>query len=109
MPFREISTTPTLDTPARVLRGTQWKHCVDHRLDLANQKRGDFKETFNMGKFTDKEYQQKLPPILTSHWTEIQQFQEECHSVTLKVLTLFGLALNVSAHCCAFELTAVTA
>ena len=48
-----------------------------------------------MGKFADKEFQQKLPPILTSHWTEIQQFQQECHTVTMKVLTLFGLALNV--------------
>ena len=68
---------------------------VDDRLDVAHQKRGDFKETFNMGKFTDKEFQQKLPPILTSHWTEIQQFQQKCHTVTMKVLTLFGLALNV--------------
>jgi isopenicillin N synthase-like dioxygenase len=65
------------------------------RLDIANQKRGDFKETFNMGKFADLEYQQKLPPILTSHWSEIQHFQKECHTVTLKVLTLFALALNV--------------
>jgi hypothetical protein len=49
-----------------------------------------------MGKFADKEYQQDLlPPILKSHWTEIQQFQQECHAVTMKVLTLFGLALNV--------------
>ena len=49
-----------------------------------------------MGKFTDKEYQQKLPPIITSHWSEIQGFQQECHTVTMKVLTLFALALNVS-------------
>jgi hypothetical protein len=48
-----------------------------------------------MGKFTDPVYQQKLPPILTSHWSEIQEFQKECYTVTLKVLTLFGLALNV--------------
>jgi len=65
-------------------------------LDFATQKRGDFKETFNMGKFTDKEYKQNLPPILTSRWSEIQDFQKECHALTLKVLTLFGLALNVS-------------
>jgi len=69
--------------------------CSDERLDVANQARGDFKETFNMGKFTDSSYQQKLPPILTSHWPEIQEFQKECHTVTLKVLTLFALALNV--------------
>ena len=86
----------TLDTRGRTLRGILWMNAIDCRLDVANQKRGDFKETFNMGKFTDKEYQQKLPPILTSHWSEIQQFQQECHTVTMKVLTLFGLALNVS-------------
>ena len=65
------------------------------RLDVAKQIRGDFKETFNMGKFADDEYQQNLPPVLTTHWPEIQQFQKQCHTVTLKVLTLFALALNV--------------
>ena len=68
---------------------------VDDRLDVANQIRGDFKETFNMGKFADPEYKQKLPPLLMSHWSEIQGFQKQCHIVTLKVLTLFALALNV--------------
>ena len=48
-----------------------------------------------MGKFAEPEYQQKLPPILMKHWTEIQGFQQQCYSVTMKVLTLFGLALNV--------------
>lgn len=69
--------------------------CSNNRLDVANQVRGDFKETFNMSKFTDPTYQQTLPPILTSHWSEIQEFQKECYTVTLKVLTLFALALNV--------------
>jgi isopenicillin N synthase-like dioxygenase len=50
-----------------------------------------------MGKFADAAYQQKLPPILTSHWNEIQSFQKECYTVTLKVLTLFALALDVSS------------
>ena len=72
--------------------------CSDDRLDIPNQVRGDFKETFNMGKFTDPTYQQNLPPILTSHWPEIQEFQKECHTVTLKVLTLFALALNVFSN-----------
>jgi hypothetical protein len=68
---------------------------LHRRLDVVNQARGDFKETFNMGKFADPEYQQNLPPILLKHWTEIKGFQQQCHVVTLKVLTLFGLALNV--------------
>lgn len=67
-------------------------HC---RLDIANQKRGDFKETFNMGKFADATYQQNLPPIITSYWPEIQAFQKRCHNLSLRVLTLFALALNV--------------
>jgi isopenicillin N synthase-like dioxygenase len=61
-----------------------------------NQVRGDFKETFNMGKFVDEEYQQKLPPLLMQHWSEIKEFQKECQGLALKVLTLFALALNVS-------------
>jgi isopenicillin N synthase-like dioxygenase len=68
-----------------------------YRLDVPYQVQGDFKETFNMGKFADAEYQQKLPPILASHWNEIQSFQKECYTVTLKVLTLFALALDVSS------------
>lgn len=49
-----------------------------------------------MGKFAEPNYPQKLPPILTQRWPEIQAFQKQCHTVTLKVLTLFALALNVS-------------
>ena len=64
---------------------------LHRRLDVVNQARGDFKETFNMGKFADPEYQQNLPPILLKHWTEIKGFQQQCHTVTLKVLSLFGL------------------
>jgi hypothetical protein len=48
-----------------------------------------------MGKFADEGYQQRLPPLLLSCWSEIKAFQRECHGLTLKVLTLFALALNV--------------
>ena len=67
----------------------------DDRLDIGSQVRGDFKETFNMGKFMDPTYEQKIPPILMSHWNEIVQFQKQCHALTLKVLLLFALALDV--------------
>lgn len=93
----EILVIPTSDTLATITRrGIIMTFFFNDRLDVANQKRGDFKETFNMGKFADPEYKQNLPPILMSHWPEIQDFQNKCHSVTLKVLTLFALALNVT-------------
>jgi isopenicillin N synthase-like dioxygenase len=96
MLIHEISMAPILVTLERTRRGTFWSVLhVDDRLDIPYQTRGDFKETFNMGRFADPEYQQNLPPIITSHWDEIQQFQKQCQAVTLKVLTLFALALNV--------------
>jgi isopenicillin N synthase-like dioxygenase len=87
----------TLAILEKTLRGRspQARRRFTYRLDIVNQKRGDFKETFNMGKFADPTYEQKLPPILASHWHEIQAFQKECHVVTLHVLTLFALALDV--------------
>jgi len=48
-----------------------------------------------MGKFNDPSWQQKLPPILMKRWPEIVEFQKECYVLTLKVLTLFAVALNV--------------
>ena len=48
-----------------------------------------------MAKFADPDYQQKLPPILMQRWPEIVEFQKYCHTVTLKVLTLFASVLNV--------------
>jgi hypothetical protein len=95
MPSHETLTAPTLATLAKTPRGMNLPCPVDDRLDLVNQARGDFKETFNMSKFGDTDYQQKLPPILMQHWPEIVGFQKQCHTVTLKVLTLFALALNV--------------
>ena len=89
-----------LATPARTRKGDADRLSIFiyvRRLDVAYQQQGDFKETFNMGKFADPTYKQNLPPIIASHWTEIQVFQKECHAVTLKVLTLFALALNVIA------------
>jgi isopenicillin N synthase-like dioxygenase len=95
MPSHGISTAQTLATRVRIQKGTSSTFPADDRLDVVNQARGDFKETFNMGKFADAEYSQKLPPILMQRWPEIQGFQKQCHFVTLKVLTLFALALNV--------------
>jgi isopenicillin N synthase-like dioxygenase len=59
------------------------------------QTQGDFKETFNMAKFADPTWEQKLPPILMKRWPEIVEFQKQCYAVESKVLTLFALALNV--------------
>jgi len=34
-----------------------------------------------------------------NRWPEIVEFQKECYIVTLKVLTLFAVALNVHYPC----------
>ena len=96
MHILEISTVLTSATLAKIQKGCpSSSNILINRLDVMYQVRGDFKETFNMGKFMDPTYQQNLPPILAPHWPEIQQFQKHCHAVTMKVLTLFALALNV--------------
>ena len=96
MNFLGISMAQILATLGKTPKGiAHSRSFLMKRLDIANQARGDFKETFNMGKFIDPDYKQKLPPILLLHWNEIQTFQKECHTVTLRVLTLFALALNV--------------
>jgi len=94
-----FNTTPleVKNTFPRDIDGTNIGYTGENseRLDVAKQYQGDFKETFNMSKFADETYQQRLPPVLSSHWEEIQQFQKQCHIVTLKVLTLFALALDL--------------
>lgn len=48
-----------------------------------------------MGRFSATECPKNMPPILKAHWPEIVEFQKLCHQLTLKVLTLFALALDV--------------
>ncbi|QSZ36908.1 hypothetical protein DSL72_008998 [Monilinia vaccinii-corymbosi] len=78
------------------------KELVAPRTSLAysnsNQKKsqvGDFKEAFNLGDFVDGRADQPLPPALSPHEKELNEFQLYCHKLCLKLLTLFAIGLEI--------------
>lgn len=51
---------------------------------------------FNLGEFKDGKAQQPLPASFADNETELNEFQDLCHDLCLKLLRLFAIALNVS-------------
>ncbi|KAM3088258.1 hypothetical protein ACMFMG_002313 [Clarireedia jacksonii] len=74
-------------------RGYSGMH-TEH-LDGKNQRVGDFKEAMNFGDFVDGKAQQPLPPSLAPHESELDEFQQYCHKLCLKILTLFAIGLEI--------------
>ncbi|KAL0639567.1 hypothetical protein Q9L58_001393 [Maublancomyces gigas] len=64
-------------------------------LDPKNQRQPDFKEAFNLGEFKDGKAQQPLPASFADNETELNEFQDLCHDLCLKLLRLFAIALNI--------------
>jgi len=48
-----------------------------------------------MGEFKDGKAQQPLPPTLQAHEEDLAIFHQYCHTLCLKILTLFGTGLEV--------------
>ncbi|KAH0547561.1 hypothetical protein FGG08_000286 [Glutinoglossum americanum] len=65
-------------------------------LDPKNQRRGDFKEAFNLGEFHGGKAQQPLPDVLIPHEAELGHFTDRCHELCMKILRLFALGLKIS-------------
>ncbi|ESZ94874.1 hypothetical protein SBOR_4750 [Sclerotinia borealis F-4128] len=72
-----------------------WSGMHTESLDGKNQRVGDFKEAFNLGDFVDGKAEQPLPPSLSPHETELNEFQLYCHKLCLKLLTLFAIGLEI--------------
>ncbi|KAM3066599.1 hypothetical protein ACMFMF_010105 [Clarireedia jacksonii] len=53
------------------------------------------KEAMNFGDFVDGKAQQPLPPSLAPHESELDEFQQYCHKLCLKILTLFAIGLEI--------------
>ncbi|PQE28424.1 oxidoreductase 2OG-Fe(II) oxygenase family protein [Rutstroemia sp. NJR-2017a BBW] len=49
----------------------------------------------NFGDFVDGKAQQPLPPSLAPHESELDEFQQYCHKLCLKILTLFAIGLEI--------------
>ncbi|KAK6594885.1 2OG-Fe oxygenase family protein [Botrytis cinerea] len=73
-----------------------WSGMHTEKLDEKNQRVGDFKEAFNLGDFVDGKADQPLPPSLSPHESELNDFQLYCHKLCLKLLTLFAIGLETS-------------
>jgi isopenicillin N synthase-like dioxygenase len=72
-----------------------WTGMHGEILDPQSQRRGDFKEGFNMGEFREGRPQQSMPPLLQSHVDELAEFEATCQKVCARVLDLIGLGLEV--------------
>ncbi|RFU34995.1 hypothetical protein B7463_g1398, partial [Scytalidium lignicola] len=71
-----------------------WSGMHGETLD-SKQRVGDFKEIINFGEFSNGKAQQPLPPTLKDHEGELNAFQDYCHNLCLKILTLFAIGLDV--------------
>jgi isopenicillin N synthase-like dioxygenase len=73
-----------------------WTGMHNETLDPKNQRKGDFKEAFNIGEFTaDGNAQQPLPRALSDHEDELWEFEKLCKSTCNKVLDLLAMGLEV--------------
>ncbi|KAI5781435.1 hypothetical protein EDC01DRAFT_784347 [Geopyxis carbonaria] len=73
-----------------------WSSVGSETLDPATQKRGDFKQAFNIGEFTPaSEPQQPLPPLLSAETPRIAAFSRACHTLCTRLLRLFAVALEL--------------
>ncbi|KAH8801550.1 oxidoreductase-like protein [Xylogone sp. PMI_703] len=72
-----------------------WSGMHGETLD-SKQRVGDFKEVINFGEFSNGKAQQPLPPTLINHEAELNAFQDYCHNLCLKILTLFGVGLDIN-------------
>ncbi|KIW64250.1 hypothetical protein PV04_09197 [Phialophora macrospora] len=72
-----------------------WTGMHGEILDPKSQRRGDFKEAFNIGEFVDRKPQQPIPNFLESHISELAEFERTCKQTCDRVLDLLGLGLEV--------------
>ncbi|KAF2762883.1 Clavaminate synthase-like protein [Pseudovirgaria hyperparasitica] len=72
-----------------------WLSMHTENLDPARNKRGDFKEAFNLGEFVNGKADQPLPPPLAREESRIGQFADQCHELCNQILRLFARALDI--------------
>ncbi|EPQ63970.1 hypothetical protein BGT96224_A20706 [Blumeria graminis f. sp. tritici 96224] len=75
-----------------------WVGMHTETLDAKNQRVGDFKEALNFGHFLEGKAQQALPLAFLGHEHEIEQFQQYCYNLVLKILSLLATGLEIQAE-----------
>ena len=71
-----------------------WSGIHSEILDPKVQRKGDFKEAFNIGELRNGKAQQPLPDFLRDHLEEHAEFEQTCKQVCDRVLDLLGLELE---------------
>ncbi|KAG9829551.1 Clavaminate synthase-like protein, partial [Aureobasidium melanogenum] len=72
-----------------------WVSMQQETLDPGNQKRGDFKEAFNLGEFEGNKPNQPLPEPFSTQVNTVADFSHSCHALCNKLLQLFAEALEI--------------
>ncbi|KAI9246078.1 hypothetical protein BDA99DRAFT_527404 [Phascolomyces articulosus] len=65
------------------------------RFDPKNQKKGDFKENFDMETLTDTKNIEHFPKLFQNHRSDLQAFSKGMHETALRVLELLTFALKL--------------
>ncbi|KIX08257.1 uncharacterized protein Z518_02913 [Rhinocladiella mackenziei CBS 650.93] len=72
-----------------------WTGMHGETLDPKAQRKGDFKQVFNIGEFHDGKPQQPMPAFLEKHIKELAEFERTCKTFCDRVLDLLALGLGV--------------
>jgi isopenicillin N synthase-like dioxygenase len=72
-----------------------WTGMHGELLDPKTQRKGDFKEAFNMGDFVNGKPTQPMPKSLTLHVDELADFNQRCKSLCHLILELFAQGLDI--------------
>ena len=72
-----------------------WTGMHGEILDPKVQRRGDFKEAFNIGEFRDGKPRQPMPNFLESRLDDLIDFEDTCKQVCDRILDLLGLGLEL--------------
>ncbi|KAF2138868.1 uncharacterized protein K452DRAFT_300923 [Aplosporella prunicola CBS 121167] len=73
-----------------------WVGMQRETLDPKTQKRGDFKEAFNVGEYVDGRAAQPLPKPFAPHEAQLGRFADQCHGLCNKILRVFGMAFEIA-------------
>ncbi|QDS77366.1 hypothetical protein FKW77_005608 [Venturia effusa] len=76
-------------------KNSGWFSMHSETLDPDKQKRGDFKEAFNMNEFRDGRAQEPLPPPFAENEAHVKAFIDQCQRLCVRILELFAIGLEI--------------
>lgn len=76
-----------------------WTGMHNEILDPENQRKGDFKEAFNMGEFDiNGKPSQQMPDCFSDEVDQLYKFEQACKTTTHWLLDLIGLGLEIEGE-----------